>query len=166
MATQLIMGIDLQEGFLTDETRSNDYVKRVSEYLAAQPKEQVILTKFINRPHNNFERLIQYTDLQSDDLNSHLIGNLENSGYEIIEKATYTAWVPEVIERAGQQGATEIVMFGLDTHACVLKTALDVFEAGLVPVVITELCASSKGSEYHEAGLQLLQTMIGNEQLR
>lgn len=166
MSKHLILGIDLQEGFLTDETRDSGYIDRVQEFLAKQQKEQVLLTKFINRPHNNFEKLMGYTVLQPDDPNAKLIGELENKGYEIIEKGTYTAWIPEVIERAGQMGATKVIMFGLDTHACVLKTALDVFESGLEPVVTEELCGSSKGPQFHKAGIKLMQAMIGEQQVR
>jgi nicotinamidase-related amidase len=166
MVKQLILGIDLQEGFLSDEVRGKNYVDRVEKYLGQQNKEEVLLTKFINQPNSNFVKLSKYDSLMPDDPDTKLIGNLEAQDYAVLKKCAYSAWQPQLIERIEEQGITEIVMFGLDTHACVFKTALDVFEAGLRPIVLKDLCYSSTGQTHHDMGMELLKELIGYDQVQ
>ena len=60
----------------------------------------------------------------------------------------------------------EIYLCGLDTEACVLATATDFFQHRFTrPVVFTDLCVSSRGPEYHQAGLMCLESLIGADQL-
>jgi nicotinamidase-related amidase len=166
MSKQLILGIDLQEGYLTDKVQGKDFIMRVEEYLARQDKTNVLLTKFINQPGSNFVTLNHYDSLMRGDPDTDLIGNLEQRGYDVLEKCAYSAWQPSLIERVNVEGITEIVMFGLDTHACVFKTALDVFEAGLRPIVLRNLCYSSTGEEHHKMGMELLRELIGYDQVQ
>lgn len=159
---RLYVGIDLQEGFLNNELRATDYVDRVCEFVAGLDRKDVILTRFVNAPDNNFQKLLAYT---ITDPETTLIGDLEKGGYEVIEKSTYSAWLPEIIGRLERDSIDELVMFGLDSDACVLKTALDAFDSGAKPVVLTDLSHSSAGEERHTQGLQLLGALIGEKQL-
>jgi nicotinamidase-related amidase len=47
----------------------------------------------------------------------------------------------------------------------VLKTAVDAFEKGFRPVVITDACASNLGADMHAKGLDVLEVLIGRKQL-
>jgi nicotinamidase-related amidase len=58
-----------------------------------------------------------------------------------------------------------VVLCGVDTDACVMATALDAFDHGLRPLVLSDLCASSGGDSYHQAALMLLERNIGRRQL-
>jgi nicotinamidase-related amidase len=165
MSKRLYIGIDLQDGFLNDAIRESDYEARVEKFLAALDKEQVILTRFVNTPGSSFERFLDWPEMQAGDPSTALLGSLESGGYQVFEKSTYTAWLPAVAEKARSMDAREIVLFGLDSDACVLKTALDVFEAGYVPVVLADLSHSSGGEQRHHAGMKLLRTLIGTRQI-
>lgn len=165
MGKQLIIGVDLQEGFLNEETRTNGFVEHVEYFLERQPKERVVLSKFINEPNSNFEKLTFYTDLMPDDPKTELIGRLESFKFEVIEKAAYSAWHSPIIERVEKQGISDIIIFGLDTEACVLKTALDVFDSGLRPIILEDLCYSSSGAHGHKAGINLLKVLLGPDQI-
>jgi nicotinamidase-related amidase len=59
-----------------------------------------------------------------------------------------------------------LVLCGIATDGCVLKSAVDAFERGIEPVVVTDACASHAGREIHEAGLLLLARFIGPGQLK
>jgi nicotinamidase-related amidase len=58
-----------------------------------------------------------------------------------------------------------MIVIGLDTESCVLKTAVDAFEAGIVPYVVTDLTYSHAGEEAHSAGLLVTGRFIGRRQL-
>ena len=58
---------------------------------------------------------------------------------------------------------THIFIFGADTDCCVLKTATDIFEQGLMPIVLAEYCDSNAGPKSHEAGLLVMGRLIGKK---
>ena len=59
----------------------------------------------------------------------------------------------------------EVHLCGFDTDACVYKTALDLIEHNIRPVVLTTLCGSET-DHYHRIGLELLKRNIGAVNLR
>ena len=59
-----------------------------------------------------------------------------------------------------------LVLCGVATDGCVLKTAVDAFERGVEPIVVVDACASHGGTAAHEAGLLLLGRFIGKDQLK
>lgn len=159
------IGIDLQEGFLTDEIRKTGYVERVENFIAKKDRERVTLTWFSNEPNSNFTTLLGRSDMKLLDPSRRLFGSLEDGGYGKLHKTTYTAWLPAVQRCAKEFGYTDVVLVGLDTDDSVLKTALDIFEAGYRPVVLTDLCASGKGKDKHDDAIDLLKTLIGERQV-
>ncbi len=165
MAGRLFIGVDLQEGFLSDRIRQTDYIQRVCRFVEDLDKNRVVLTRFVNRPGSNFERLLDWPKMQADSAETRLFGTLEDKGLHVVSKSIYSSWLPDVIARADELHCTQIVIFGLDSEACVFKTALDVFDAGLEPVVLKDLCESSGGSDQNETGLQLLASLTGVRQV-
>ena len=60
----------------------------------------------------------------------------------------------------------EVTLVGVDTDACVLATAIDLFEMGIKPIIIEDCVGSSGGEGCHEAGMLLLKRSIGKEQIK
>ena len=54
-------------------------------------------------------------------------------------------------------------MCGIDTDACVLKTALDLFENNYDVKVIEDCSMSHSGIEYHNSAINMLKKLIGNQ---
>jgi nicotinamidase-related amidase len=49
---------------------------------------------------------------------------------------------------------------------CVLKIAMDLFDVGIEPIILTDCCASTAGLQAHLAGLAVLSRNIGAQRLR
>ena len=64
-----------------------------------------------------------------------------------------------------QNRVERVHLCGIATDNCVLKSAVDLFEAGLEPLVLAADCASHGGPECHAAGLLLLARFIGAERV-
>ena len=60
---------------------------------------------------------------------------------------------------------SRVFVAGMDTDACVLTTAVGLFEHGIRPVVLTRYCASGGGRESHNAGILCMRRLIGDGQL-
>lgn len=76
----------------------------------------------------------------------------------VFDKNIYSSFIDELT------GFDEVHLCGFDTDACVYKTAMDLIEHNIRPVVLTKLCASCS-NDFHQAGLALLKRNIGAENL-
>lgn len=72
----------------------------------------------------------------------------------VFEKNIYSSYRDEMKE------FDEIHLCGFDTDACVYKTALDLIENNVRPVVLSHFCGSCD-ERFHQAGLELLRRNIG-----
>ena len=99
--------------------------------------------------------------------NSPLLNLLNWSGYDdetlafkpkdnaiIYTKTGYSSYLPEM------NNFDEIHICGFDTDACVYKTAMDLAEIGVRPVILKDYCFSAN-QEFHDMGLKLLERNIG-----
>jgi nicotinamidase-related amidase len=77
----------------------------------------------------------------------------------VFTKTGYTSYLPEM------KAFDEIHLCGFDTEACVYKTALDLVEVGVRPVVLQDYCYSSD-EQMHTIGLKILEKNIGKKNVR
>ncbi|MFP4501709.1 MAG: isochorismatase family protein [Candidatus Hydrogenedentota bacterium] len=71
-------------------------------------------------------------------------------------KFAFSAWGdPGFREALGATGRNQCLVMGMESHICVLQTALGLQEAGLSPYVVRDACVSMKKEE-HKAGLARL----------
>ena len=81
------------------------------------------------------------------------------------EKSIYSALTPGLLAAARDQPDLAVHLCGIATDNCVLKTAADLFEAGILPVVHADWCASHGGADFHQTGLAILRRLIGDAQV-
>lgn len=99
--------------------------------------------------------------------NSSLLKFLDWSGYNdenlafapkadaiIYTKTGYSAFIPEM------KKFDNIHICGFDTDACVYKTAMDLMENNIRPVVLKDLCFSAT-KELHENAIEIIKRNIG-----
>ncbi len=59
------------------------------------------------------------------------------------EKMTFSCWgAPELQQRLLDAERQSVLLVGIETHVCVLQTALDLLESGLRPVVLVDAVGS------------------------
>lgn len=64
--------------------------------------------------------------------------------FTYIEKKDFSCFEePAVAEKLATKGVTNVIICGIESHVCVLQTAIDLKEAGYVPVVVMD-CVSSR----------------------
>lgn len=157
MAVLLI--IDVQAGFVNEATR---HIPALVERL--QHKfDRVFVSRFENPEDSPFRAL---KDLARFTLGAPeaVLAFSPRPDATLMVKHGYSAASPEVIA-ASKAAGNAIYLCGIATDNCVLKTAVDLFEAGIRPMIVTDACASHGGARYHEAGLMLLARLIGEKQL-
>jgi len=171
--TGLLIVVDMQNGFVNE--RSRRVVQPATSFLRSWLDRggSAIVTRFINPPGSKWEDLLHWKRLrESPEIDlvqeiADVITPFVSLGQVlIIDKHSYTSLTQSAIDHIEAQRARDIYICGIATEACVLKTAVDVFEyKDLRPFVLTDLCASNAGESAHEAGLLLAGRYIGTSQL-
>ena len=59
----------------------------------------------------------------------------------------------------------QVYLCGIDTDACVIKTAIDLFENNIDVKVIENCCMSHSGKKYHNYAIKILKKLIGKESI-
>ncbi len=66
------------------------------------------------------------------------------TGFSFIEKNTFSCYGEPVFkDKLATLGKKYVILFGIETHVCVLQTCLDLLESGYIPVVVED-CVSSR----------------------
>ena len=152
--------IDVQKGFVNDATR------HIPERVAAiqDRYDHVVATRFYNPQGSFYRTLIGWNRFPpgSDEV---AFAFAPRDDALVVDKACYSSLSDEVVALLDRHRIGRVHLCGIATDGCVLKTAVDLFERGTVPVVLADYCASHGGIECHEAGLLLLRRFIGRGQV-
>jgi len=160
----VLVVVDMQNGFLNEHSESAiPFVVRLVKECAKR-KVPVVFTAFRNEPDSPFERLIGWDNVRQKP-ETDLYEAFQSYAEVLIEKSYYTAFTDEFDSLLRDRGWMTILICGVTTESCVLKTAVDAFERDLVPIVISDACSSDLGSEMHRIGLAILEVLIGKKQI-
>lgn len=158
---ECLMIIDLQEGFLN--TENEHIVPLINELVKNYKKGIIMATKYVN-DDPKLEELFDYHKLKTE-TETKLAIPLEKYAKYVCYKNIYSAITSEVKEILEKEKITQVYLAGISTDCCILKTALDLVEMKIKPIVLTKYCASSR-REYHENGVNLLKRLIGEKQIK
>ena len=150
--------VDVQKGFINESTL---FIPKAVQKLQ-EDYQQVFITKFINIEESPFRKLMSWHELSIGDPNVELAFRPVKRAI-ILEKTAYTCVDKYFLKCL--ENLTTVDICGIDTDACVMKCALDLFENGKTPRVLANYCASSGGTYYHKSALKILERNIGKEQI-
>ncbi len=159
-----LMVVDMQNGFLNSSTEH--IVEHVKTLLREAEKRGVptLFTRFVNHPDSSWVKWIRWSRfMQSPEID--LIPALAGKTINVFDKSTYTAFIPAVSDFVRTNAIERLTICGIATDGCVLKTAVDAFERGIQPIIVSDACASHAGAEVHAAGLMLAARFIGKRQI-
>ncbi len=83
----------------------------------------------------------------------------------LVEKPFYTAFTAKFSALAAKYSWRTLMICGLSTESCILKTAVDAFEREFTPIVVADACASDLGRQMHLSGLEIIKVLIGKDQV-
>ena len=159
--TSILVLIDMQDGFNTTED-TRDVISSIESADLSQ-FDLVAATAFYNDPTSLFVKKIGWKDMMIKDPKTSIVKQIQHT-YDIsLPKSTYSA-AEQVIPLLSMYGDDcKVYLAGFDSDACVLATALDLFDQGIETFVIEPWCASSGGSEYHQVAMKILRRNIGQD---
>ncbi len=167
MDNKILIVVDVQNGFI----KTPEHVKKANQIVALAKSgkfDKIVATKFLNYTGSMYEKYFNWSDLKTPD-ETDLYEPLKELVDETFKKTTYGCVNDDFIELLTQlndyEELGEAYICGLDTDACVLATAIGLFDNLIVPIVLEDYCFSTGGRQYHEAGLKCLERTIGKSQI-
>ncbi|MEU7822924.1 isochorismatase family cysteine hydrolase [Catellatospora sp. NPDC049133] len=163
----VLVVVDVQNGFVHPQSAHAVPVvlDLVQRWEAAGG--DMVFTRFINQPDSLFVRLFDWPQLMTSpqiDLIDDLVEPAARSR-GIIDKPAYTPFTEAGVDLFTKGGWTDMFVCGLTTESCVLATALDAFQHGIVPWVVTDATATHAGPAAFESGLLVTRRFVGPRQL-
>jgi nicotinamidase-related amidase/GNAT superfamily N-acetyltransferase len=151
--------VDLQHAFACAETRQ--LAGAVHRAVEVQPGKAFALVQ-INPPTGPLRTLRGWTGASAPG-DGELLAPLPELNPEVFAKTGYGAASPLPLTELGIYDTVYVA--GADTDACVLATALALFDAGVRVVVREDLCWSAGGPLLHQAGLDILRRQLGRDRV-
>lgn len=159
--------IDVQQGFVVEGANDN-IIERIDNLIRNKVFDCVISMAYKNSPDNHIVKLMGWKKMMNKD-EQELVGLTATNSDYIINKSQYSAYSDELLNimRNENDGILPecVYIVGFDTECCVLKTAVDFFEAGIRPILLSYYCGASSGNDSHIAGLKSLESLIGKNNI-
>jgi nicotinamidase-related amidase len=166
MTGKVLVVVDLQRDFINP--RTEHLPARVEELTGTYPR--VIATRFVNAPGSLWVTEVGCEKCMRDTPGAELAFTsraplivIDKDGYGVLGAAL--APMRRALREAGCRRGAEIDVCGVDTDACVLKTALDLFDLGYRPRILIDACASGNGDEYHRLAAAIIKRQLGSKAL-
>lgn len=146
---RMLLVVDLQKEFSNNcKAKYDEIIGWVTKH--SKEYDKVVATRFVNNYTSPFVRHLGWDKMQ-------LVRDLEFQYDTIIDKCSYGlqdySWIPE---------KCSIDIVGMDTDACVLKTAFDLFDMDMDFKVLSKLCWSSGGESAHYNAVALMRRQLGD----
>lgn len=156
----LLLVIDLQNNFINDNTRKIPI--NICNLIDKNLFDYVVFTKFINDENSNFYKVLNYKGCINE-MDRNIV--IDTKNYKVIEKRIYSAYNDELKKFIFDNKIRTVYLCGIDTDACVLKTAVDLFENNIDVKVIEDCSMSHSGLEYHNSAINILKKLIGKDNI-
>lgn len=158
---KIILLVDIQEGYMNEELRNlpKDIEKHVKNY----DYDLVIATRFINKNDSLHQSDIHIKDMTVFSSKAKLVEPIDKIADFILMKSTYTSYTVDVAKLLEKKDVKQVYIAGLNTETSILATALDLFDKGIKPVVLSHLCNTTNGKRINEAALEILRIAVGDE---
>lgn len=144
----LLLIIDVQEHLAPAQESPRDVINGCAALLDIAKKLNIPFV-VAEQNHKSFgPTMIDLRIVLGDDVNYH-------------EKDTFSCYKnPEIRKAIEDSGKKQIVIAGLETHICILQTALDLHQAGFEVFVVADACSSRNGMQSALGIQRLLQNNV------
>ena len=160
MNNSLLVIIDFQNAFINQHTIKAK--EEISELLKRGKYNNILFTRFLNSESNPVYQKLRWDNCI--DAESVKIC-IDTTGYDILDKTTYTALNDEMREYVAERQIGTIYLCGIDAECCVLVTALNMFENNYDVRVLEDYVYCMHGEKAKKGAIEILKRNIGKQNI-
>lgn len=142
MHNMILVVINVQNGFIKSQEQAKKATD-IAELVGLNIFDSIIATRFINYTDSMYEKCFNWHKLKTAE-EIDLYPSLKNIVTDVFDKSTYNCINDNFINLLKQLNngdmPEEVYLCGLDTDACVLATAIGLFEHSITPIVLKDYC--------------------------
>lgn len=156
-----LLVVDMQEGFRCEESESI-----LTNLLSLRDvfDGKIIFSKFVNDTDSLFERQLGWSGLQ-EGIEQQLFCELASEKNTEITHNSYTILNDTLRAFMHSNAIKRVYLAGVYTDVCIIKAAMDLFDAGIAVFVIEDACASPHGKTSHDSAIDSLTHILSNEHI-
>jgi nicotinamidase-related amidase len=158
----LLFVVDVQNGFVSEKTKF--VLERITNLLQKNLFDYVAFTQFMNEEPSPYREYLHWRKLSTSD-EQEIHPTIKPYVTNIFKKGIYSAINTETMKFIKEHNIDKVFILGIDTDCCVLKTAVDLFENHIHPIVLAHYSASNGGKVSHDAGVKVLERLIGRHNI-
>ena len=172
----VLLVIDVQKGFCRPTT-TEPKVEAIAQLMRQwiDSGGYVVCTRFINVERSPYETMLGWRKMGRDDPDieihdsvKRIMAEAPERSVHVIDKNFYSAVNEPFLSLVHEHRWASVAIAGFSTHACVLKTALDLFERSITPLVVSDVCASHNErpeKPLHAPALSIMAALIGSTKI-
>lgn len=160
-----LLVIDLQVAFM--ESIPADFVGRIDRFLTRWKPEQLHWLRFVNHAGSLYERAINYSECMVSPERDFIA--LPSFAPDLPRKiVTHYGYSPpaDFIAELKNAGHDKAGICGVDTDACVMAACFALWDAGIQPIIYSDYCHSSGGTDMHRAAIAMMFRQFGMHSMR
>ena len=157
-STTMLVVVDTQLIFTHAADPDGRCVGYIAHHIDRGGYGLVRYTRFVNRPDSLPATLLGYDKAMATHPKTALVPAIANRADFTLDHAGYgpnPRDVDELVSFVRARGIDRAVVMGFDTDACVIATALALWDRGLATAIDPRGCASSGGKALHNAALRI-----------
>lgn len=159
---RVLLVVDPINGFKNKETeKALKKTQNIMDYF-----DTIFVTEFFNPKNSLYNKLLHWHHFSKHkDKKYFNLAVKVPAKAKIIETHTYGKITKKIARYLKSHKVKTVYICGLQTDVSVYKTALDLFDMGIVPVIIKDACGSCRGKTNHDMGIKMATRQIGEDQI-
>lgn len=160
---KILLVVDVQDGYINEVTKK--VPKEIEKHIKNFNYDLVIATRFINKADSLHKSELNMQDMTMLSPHAKLVENIGSLADIVIMKSTYTSLTVDVAKLLEKNKVEEVYIAGFNTDTSIMATALELFDKGIKPKILSNLCGSVNGTEVNDSALQILKGALGEDNI-
>ncbi|WP_054740861.1 isochorismatase family cysteine hydrolase [Cellulosilyticum ruminicola] len=160
---KILLIVDVQDGYINEFTQR--IPKEIEKHVHNFNYDLVIATRFINKSDSLHKSELNMKDMTMLSPHAKLAENIGSLADIVIMKSTYTSLTVDVAKLLEKNQVREVYVAGLNTDTSIMATALELFDKGIKPKILSNLCGTIHGEQANSAALEILKNALGENNI-
>ena len=158
MKNILLLIIDVQHQFLPEGREGKKFCEGIEEL--QKKYENIAISRFINNSNTFWVQYLEWNKMMEGDPGADLAFKPKEGAF-VYKNHKFTSFTSELQEYINNNNIKEVHICGVDTDACILATAYNLWDEQIHFKVLIDHCISSAGENTHAVAHKIMNKNFG-----